>query len=175
LPPVLPIVHKKRHNGEICALLQNHYIYTNPPAMKKIALLFNCFLPLLSTAQAASGNKEPQPAGTESASTTQVVRQESFPAPAFKGDLQTYWQQHIRYPADAKEKGVSGTVRLYVHIDRQGQVIDEPIVLKYVSASIDKEAVRVVKEMPAWSPATINGKPVDQWTNVLVPFILSSK
>jgi TonB family protein len=52
------------------------------------------------------------------------------------------------------------TVKVKFHIDKAGKITDIAID-KTVNPACDSAAVRMVRKMPAWKPATINGKPKD--------------
>jgi len=93
--------------------------------------------------------------------------------PHFKGDMGRFIKENLVYPEDAKANKIIGVVRLYCKFDTLGR-IDSPIITNYVYPSIDAEAIRLVKLMPAWEPARWNdeGKPVAGWFSVEIPFKL---
>jgi periplasmic protein TonB len=64
--------------------------------------------------------------------------------------------KNIKYPRDAEQKGIEGRVIVGFTVDKTGEITDVHI-LKGVSASMDKEAERVVKMMPPWKPGKNNG------------------
>ncbi len=67
--------------------------------------------------------------------------------------------EHVKYPEIAKENGIQGKVFVKFVIDKDGKVTDVQI-LRGVDPSLDKEAMRVVSEMPAWTPGKQRGKTV---------------
>jgi TonB family protein len=68
---------------------------------------------------------------------------------------------NLRYPQDARRKGIEGQVFVSFVIDKTGAVLTETVeVVKGVSPSIDAEAVRVIKGFPDWIPGKQKGKPV---------------
>jgi TonB family protein len=67
-------------------------------------------------------------------------------------------------PADAA--GVSGVVLVSFAINERGEAVDIEIE-KSLHEACDAEAVRLVQEMPAWKPASVNGKPVK--TRLAIP------
>jgi TonB family protein len=91
--------------------------------------------------------------------------------PKFRGDFSAFLKRNIQYPIDAKRDKIEGTVLLYCKFDKEGK-IDSPIVIQYVSSSIDAEAIRIVKLMPNWEPAKLNDKPIAFWCTVKIPFKL---
>lgn len=83
--------------------------------------------------------------------------------PSFKGGdaaLFKWLSEHVNYPAAAAEDGASGTVQVQFVVSKTGQVTKVKIV-RGKHPALDKEAMRVVKEMPAWNPGRQNGQPVD--------------
>ena len=83
--------------------------------------------------------------------------------PSFKGGdaaLFKWLNEHIQYPAAAAEDGASGTVQVSFVVSKSGKVTNVKVV-RGKHPALDKEAMRVVKEMPAWNPGRQNGQPVD--------------
>jgi len=95
--------------------------------------------------------------------------------PRFKGgDRNTFiaWvQNHLKYPADAKAAGQSGTVMVSFAVGRNGKV-QEVLVSESVCPALDAEAVRVVSMSPKWKPAKRNGQPVRTPMTIPVTFAL---
>lgn len=94
--------------------------------------------------------------------------------PQFLGDeqaLNKYLADNVRYTERAIDAGVQGTVRVNFVIRKDGSVsnITVPIKLGY---GLDEVAIRVVKSMPRWSPAKINGKPVHYVYQLPIKFVL---
>lgn len=65
----------------------------------------------------------------------------------------------VRYPTLAQENGIAGRVHLNFVINEMGG-IDNIVVTRGVDPSLDKEAVRVIKQMPKWKPGKQRGKAV---------------
>lgn len=63
------------------------------------------------------------------------------------------------YPKAAKEKGIQGTVYITFVVEKDGSVSDVSV-LRGIGGGCDEEAVRIVKQLPKWTPAYQNGKPV---------------
>ena len=66
---------------------------------------------------------------------------------------------HLHYPEIAAENGISGRVILQFTIDTDGKIKNIRVV-RGVDPSLDKEALRVVKSAPKWTPGKQRGKPV---------------
>jgi len=83
-------------------------------------------------------------------------------APEFPGGMDQmakYLSENIKYPEEAKDKGISGRVFINFVIEKDGSVT-EVKVMRSVDPIVDNEAVRVVKSMPKWKPGMQKGKPV---------------
>ena len=83
-------------------------------------------------------------------------------APAFDGGidaLSKYLDENLVYPEKARRMGIEGVVHVEYFINTDGSIEDITIV-KSLSPEIDREAIRLVKEMPAWLPARQNNQPV---------------
>jgi TonB family protein len=78
---------------------------------------------------------------------------------------------NIQYPPDAREKKITGRVVLKFVVTVRG-TIDSIEILKSVYPSIDKEAMRVIKEMPPWTPGKHEGQPVSVWYTFPIAFKL---
>lgn len=83
-------------------------------------------------------------------------------SPAPPNDFQTYLAQNRRLPAAAKEKGISGAVRVRFQVNPDGSV-SQLTVVKSLGYGCDEEAVRLIRESPRWRPALQNGKPYSQF------------
>ena len=86
-----------------------------------------------------------------------VEKMPSFPG----GDaaLFKYLSDNVKYPVIAQENGVQGRVICQFVVNRDGTIVDVEVV-RSVDPSLDKEAIRVIKSMPKWSPGQQRGKPV---------------
>lgn len=95
--------------------------------------------------------------------------------PSFPGGisgLRTYLNQNIRYPAEAQENCVQGRVVVSFVVEKDGHISDVTV-LRSVDPSLDKEAIRVVRNMPRWTPGKQGGEPVRVRYNVPVSFRLN--
>lgn len=95
--------------------------------------------------------------------------------PSFPGGisgLRTYLNQNIRYPAEAQENCVQGRVVVSFVVGKDGHISDVTV-LRSVDPSLDKEAIRVVRNMPRWTPGKQGGELVKVRYNVPVSFRLN--
>lgn len=98
-----------------------------------------------------------------------VEQMPSFPG----GDaaMLEYLKQSIVYPPDAVDNNIQGRVYLQMVVDKDGNVTDVKVV-RGVHALLDKEATRVVKAMPKWTPGMQNGKAVSVRYTLPINFTL---
>jgi periplasmic protein TonB len=92
--------------------------------------------------------------------------------PQFPGGitaLHRFISDNVRYPADALKRGISGTVKIYFYIRKDGYV-DNVKVIKSVDPLLDAEAVRVIRLMPRWTPAYHHGRPVIMMYTIPIVF-----
>ena len=82
-----------------------------------------------------------------------------------------YIMENIKYPEQAMKEGIQGRVTVRFIVEKDGSISDVKPVLS-VHPLLNKEAVRVVKSMPKWSPGKHNGKPVRVRFNLPVMFKL---
>ncbi|MCB0402963.1 MAG: energy transducer TonB [Flavobacteriales bacterium] len=108
----------------------------------------------------------------------EVVEEEVFTIvenmPEFPGGqkkLFEYLGKSIKYPPAAKANGISGKVYVNFTVNKDGKITDVKV-LRGVHDLLDKEAIRVVEAMPAWTPGKQRGKPVRVSYNLPINFIL---
>ena len=94
--------------------------------------------------------------------------------PTFPGGqeaLDKYITDNLKYPEAAKENGVEGIVNVGFIVKIDGSIGSIKII-RMVDPDLEQEAIRLVKNMPAWTPADKDGSPVDAPAEVSVPFVL---
>lgn len=94
--------------------------------------------------------------------------------PEFPGGnvgLFKYLVENLKYPTTAAENEIEGTVSIRLIVNRDGTFTDVKVV-KSVDPALDKEAVRVVKNMPRWIPGKQNGRNVDVYFMLPITFKL---
>lgn len=74
-------------------------------------------------------------------------------------DLRDYMLKNMRYPDEAREKGIEGRVTVTFVVNEDG-TINNPKVVRSLGHGCDEEALRLVKNMPPWKPGRQNGKAV---------------
>lgn len=78
--------------------------------------------------------------------------------PGGMGALMQYLSSHIKYPVEAETNRIEGRVICTFIVEKDGSISDIEV-SRSVDPSLDKEAVRVISSMPAWTPGWQNGKP----------------
>jgi len=91
--------------------------------------------------------------------------------PGGEAALMKYLQSHMNYPPMAAENNVQGKVIVQFVVDKTGKV-GEVKVVRSVDKDLDKEAVRVCKSLPKFTPGRQNGQPVSVWYTLPVTFKL---
>ena len=79
--------------------------------------------------------------------------------PGGMGECMKWLGKNIKYPTISQENGVQGRVIVQFVINRDGSIVDAKVV-RGVDPYLDKEALRVVNQMPKWSPGKQRGKAV---------------
>jgi periplasmic protein TonB len=96
--------------------------------------------------------------------------------PEFPGGneaLKNFVINEVVYPAEAKKEGIQGKVFISFTVNKKGAVTDATII-RGVHNLLDKEALRVIEEMPEWTPGKHKGEIVSVRFTVPVQFALSS-
>ena len=81
-----------------------------------------------------------------------------FPHGGMAGVMQ-YLSRNIKYPAIAQENGTQGRVIVQFVVNKDGSITDVKVV-RGADPYLDKEAIRVVTNMPKWTPGKTGGKAI---------------
>ncbi|WP_316788896.1 energy transducer TonB [Pedobacter frigoris] len=93
----------------------------------------------------------------------------------FGGDakLSAIMLRSMRYPADAQQNDIQGTVIIDAIISKEGNVIKEKAITN-IGYGLEQEALRVFKSLPSdWVPTIVDGKAVDVKVKMKMSFRLS--
>ena len=91
--------------------------------------------------------------------------------PEFNGGydaMMEFIRENLRYPADARQQGVEGTVYVSFIVETDGRVTSSKII-RGISAACDNEVLRMMEIMPNWKPGRQSGQ------DVRVRFVLPIK
>lgn len=94
--------------------------------------------------------------------------------PRFPGGneaLMEYFNANLEYPEQAKQDSLQGRVMVMFVVNKDGHISHTKVV-RGISPLLDSAAVRCVRNMPAWEPATHNGNPTPVMYQVPVIFLL---
>ena len=91
--------------------------------------------------------------------------------PGGKSALDAYIAKNMKYPQTALDNGIEGVVDVAFIVKTDGSIGTIKIV-RMVDPDLESEAIRLVKGMPAWTPADKNGSPVEAPAQVNINFVL---
>lgn len=91
--------------------------------------------------------------------------------PEFPGDVRSYLADKLNYPDQAREAGIEGRVVVRFVVDEEG-AISQASVQRGIGGGCDEEALRVVRGMPKWKPAKLNGRAVKSYFSLPIKFTL---
>ncbi|MCZ4695871.1 energy transducer TonB [Ancylomarina euxinus] len=86
-------------------------------------------------------------------------------------ELNKHIQKSIKYPALAQENGITGRVFVRFIVGRDGKVKNAEI-LRGIDPSLDQEALRVIRNLPAFAPGKQRGVPVQVTYSASINFVL---
>lgn len=87
--------------------------------------------------------------------------------------MSIYLTKNIVLPESYLTEGSSGRIWVRFVVWRDGSV-KNPEIVRGLHPDLDKEVQRVVSEFPAFVPAKINGKPVNVYYEMKIPFNLDN-
>jgi len=142
-----------------------------PPAVQEVEVL-NVVEDNVETESIEVNSEDDKDVEVEVAPPVEVVEEEEpedvifvvvESMPEFPGGPQAMYKflgENIKYPVIAQENGIQGRVVCQFTVNKDGSLVDIEVVRSGGDASLDKEAVRVIKSMPKWKAGKQRGKPV---------------
>jgi protein TonB len=82
-----------------------------------------------------------------------------------------YIYEKIKYPAIARENGISGQVIVQFVVSKDGDIKNAKVV-RGIGGGCNEEALRVVNGMPRWNPGKHNGRAVPVTFTLPIKFVL---
>jgi TonB family protein len=79
--------------------------------------------------------------------------------PGGKPAMKTYIYSNLEYPEQAKSQGIEGEVMVQFMVNQQGKVEQEKVV-RSTYEGFNEAALKVIREMPDWTPGKQRGKAV---------------
>ena len=127
-----------------------------------IALVAIC-----TTGYAANNNQ----AVTDTAQTEEelTIAQEMPIFPGGDSAMYEYIVNNMAYPEEVREKKLMGKVFVQFVINKNGEVVN-PRIARGIDPILDNEIIRVVQNMPKWTPGMNNGEPVNVVKTIPVSF-----
>jgi protein TonB len=104
---------------------------------------------------------------------TKVEIESSFPGG--DGAWLRYLNKNLRYPDDAVNNEIQGTVIVQFIVDKEGNVSDVSAIAGPDNGGLREEAVRVIKRSGKWTPAIQNGRQVKSYKKQPIVFRLESQ
>jgi len=80
--------------------------------------------------------------------------------PAFPGgtlSFQNYLAENMQYTEAMKQDGLKGTVYVSFMVNTDGSISDAKVI-RGIGGDADKEALRLINNMPTWKPGKQSGK-----------------
>ena len=163
------IVMMKKSNSTAIARLK---LAIALPALMAVLIIF----PGGSVNQilAQTTKQEPQ---KETGKKSEKVYKEVEKQPQYPGGDEAridFLRKNIKYPAEAKKRGIEGKVFVTFIIQTTGAVTDVEVT-KGIGGGCDEESVRVIKMMPNWKPGESKGKPVAVKVTLPIKFAFDKK
>lgn len=97
---------------------------------------------------------------------------QSMPVKGY-ANLYAYFERELTYPEAAISDSVQGTVTVHCNIAKDGKLKDIQIE-NSLGDLFDKEVLRIIENMPAWNPATLNQNPIESKISFPLSFKLKT-
>ncbi len=91
--------------------------------------------------------------------------------PEFPGDISIWINAIIKYPEECKKAGIEGHVLVKFVVEKDGSITNVKAI-RSPHEAMAQEAERVLRLMPKWKPAELNGQSVRMRMNIPVRFKL---
>ena len=114
----------------------------------------------------------PTKPAVEVKSTVQSGFEEAQPAGGYPA-LYDFFKQNVQYPEQSKKQKIEGSVLVEFYVNENGKPV-EVTILKGINTETDEEAMRLIKSMPTWQPALVEGKPVSMKLTIPLTFQIHS-
>ena len=125
-------------------------------------------IPVVGDIEVIDVQKENDTAGEDEV----YVFPEEYPSfPGGEEALYKFIDDNLRYPEEARDANVTGTVIIRFVVEKDGSISNAAIA-REIGCGCGREALRVVKMMPRWNPGKQGGKPVRTEFTLPVQFYL---
>ncbi|MBD5349498.1 MAG: energy transducer TonB [Bacteroides sp.] len=96
-------------------------------------------------------------------------------APQYPGGLEalnSFVNNNIQYPVSLSETAVQGRVIVKFIVKKDGSIGDIKVI-KTLIPELDEDATRVIRMLSGFTPAMINGEPVNAWFTLPITYKLT--
>lgn len=93
--------------------------------------------------------------------------------PGGEAEMYKFISDNLKYPVVDQEMGNQGRVIVRFVVGKNGEISDLQL-MKGISPTCDKEAMRVIKSMPKWIPGKQSGNPVQVYFTMPIVFKLKT-
>ena len=121
----------------------------------------------------STNTSEPLPVTKPSGGGQEVMKWAEV-MPSFVGGeeaMMEYLRKTIKFPAAAREEGITGTVYVKFVVNKSGEVVNVEL-LRGIGGGCEEVAIKAIRNMPKWNPGMQNGEPVNVQYNLPISFQL---
>jgi protein TonB len=146
---------------------------TDSSNMKTQDQLSNTVVATKTNKSDSTNTTEPLPATKPSGGGQEVIKWAEV-MPSFVGGeeaMMDYLRKTIKFPAAAREEGITGTVYVKFVVNKSGEVVNVEL-LRGIGGGCEEVAIKAIRNMPKWNPGMQNGEPVNVQYNLPISFQL---
>jgi len=161
------VIQEYRDANQIVQLVENagsnetkpEILIFNEALKNQVKDIDQLFSASTATNRVGAGTSSPTAGGTGATDVVYVAVEVQPNPPGGMAGWNRYLSENLRYPENAEENGIEGTVIVAFVVDVDGSITNIEI-LKGIGGGCDEEAIRIVKGAPKWTPGTQNGVPM---------------
>ena len=116
--------------------------------------------PLMSQVSGLSVNKSAYRENYQDNSQVYTLAEQMPEYPGGKDAMFQYIKDNLHYPQSVKDDGIQGRAICQFVVNTDGTICCAEITKSTGNALLDYEAIRLIKNMPEWTPGTQNGQPI---------------
>ena len=150
-------------------LIDNVSVFKDPesPIAKKYNALDGVVV--ITTKEGAAAAKENEMETFEKDGEVFYIVEDMPKFPGGTTALKTYIYSKLEYPEKAKAQGIEGEAKVRFLINNKGKAVKAEV-LSSTYEGFDAPALKVISEMPDWTPGKQRGKPVQVWYVMSIKF-----
>ena len=116
--------------------------------------------PLMSQVSGLSVNKSAYRENYQDNGQVFTVVEQMPEYPGGKDAMFQYIKDNLHYPQSVKDDGIQGRAICQFIVNTDGTICCAEIAKSTGNALLDREAILLIKSMPAWTPGMQNGQPI---------------